>query len=79
DMGTWGSLYERLSHDLNGNAIISKNVELCESHNCIVHAMQEKRVVIIGMNDCIVAEQDGELLICRMNEEGRIKDFSDKH
>lgn len=79
DLGTWGSLYERLSHDLNGNAIISKNVELCESHNCIVHTMQEKRVVIIGMNDCIVAEQDGELLICRMNEEGRIKDFSDKH
>lgn len=79
DLGTWGSLYERLSHDLNGNAVISKNVELCESHNCIVHTMQEKRVVIIGMNDCIVAEQDGELLICRMDEEGRIKDFSDKH
>lgn len=79
DLGTWGSLYERLSHDLNGNVVISKNVELCESHNCIVHTMQEKRVVIIGMNDCIVAEQDGELLICRMDEEGRIKDFSDRH
>lgn len=78
DLGTWGSLYERLPHDLNGNAIISKNVELCESHNCIVHTMQEKRVVVIGMNDCIVAEQDGALLICRLDEEGRIKDFSDK-
>lgn len=78
DLGTWGSLYERLPHDLNGNAIISKNVELCESHNCIVHTMQEKRVIVIGMNDCIVAEQDGALLICRLDEEGRIKDFSDK-
>lgn len=78
DLGTWGSLYDRLQHDINGNTVIGNNVELCESHNCIVHANKQKRVVIIGLDDCIVAEQDGQLLICRMSEEGRIKDFSDK-
>ena len=78
DLGTWGSLYDRLSHDINGNAVIGDKVELCESHNCIVHAKHNKRVVIIGVDNCIVSEQDGQLLICKLSEEGRIKDFSDK-
>ncbi|MBQ2787282.1 MAG: mannose-1-phosphate guanylyltransferase [Bacteroidaceae bacterium] len=78
DLGTWGSLYSRLAHDLNGNAIIGKNVEMCETHNCIVHTTENKRVVLIGLDDCIVAEQNDELLICKIPEEGRIKDFSDK-
>lgn len=78
DLGTWRSLHDRLPHDLNGNSIVGGGVELCESHNCIVHIMQNRRVVLIGLNDCIVAEQDGDLLICKMNEEGRIKDFSDR-
>lgn len=78
DLGTWGSLYERLSHDVNGNAVIGDNVELCESHNCIVHTNDKKRVVVIGLENCIVAEQEGQLLICKVSEEGRIKDFTDK-
>lgn len=78
DLGTWGSLYERLSHDVNSNAVIGDNVEMCESHNCIVHTNGKKRVVVIGLENCIVAEQDGQLLICKVSEEGRIKDFTDK-
>lgn len=78
DLGTWGSLYERLSHDVNENAIVGENVEMCESHNCIVHAKHNNRVVVIGMDNCIISEQDGCLLVCKLSEEGRIKDFSDK-
>lgn len=78
DLGTWHSLYDRTPHDLSGNAVIGNNVELCESSNCIVHTAQNRRVVLIGMNDCIVAEHDGDLLVCRMSEEGRIKEFTDK-
>lgn len=78
DLGTWGSLYERVPRDINGNALISNNVELCDSHNCIVHTQQERRVVLIGVDDCIVAEHNGDLLVCKMSEEGRIKDFTDK-
>ncbi len=78
DLGTWSSLYEHQSHDLNGNVVIGGNVELCESHNCIVHTRGNKRVVLLGIDNCIVAEQDGRLLICRKDEEDRIKDFTDK-
>ena len=36
-----------------------------------------KKVMVIGVDDCIVAENEGNLLVCKMSEENRIKDFSD--
>jgi hypothetical protein len=49
-------------------------VKLYESSNCMVP--QEKRVVIQGLDGCIVAEQDDSLLICKLEEEQHIKKFS---
>ena len=31
--------------------------------------------VLEGMEDCIVVEREGRVLICRLSEEQRIKDF----
>lgn len=76
DLGTWGSLHERLAHDKDGNASVGSNVQLFESRNCIVHTPHEKRVVIQGLDGYIVAEHDDALLICRLSEEQRIKVFS---
>jgi len=42
----------------------------------MVHVAQEKKVVIQGLDGYIVAEQDDTLLICRLEEEQRIKEFS---
>ncbi len=77
DLGTWGSLWTQTQHDLYGNACIGKNIHLYDSHNCIVHTTQEQKVVVQGLEDCIVAEQDGVLLICKRSEEQRIKQFSE--
>ena len=49
-----------------------------DSHNCIVYTTQEKRVVIQGLDDCIVAEYDDALLICKLSEEQRIKQFTEE-
>jgi len=49
-----------------------------ESHDCIVHTMQAKKVVIIGLNGYIVAENNEQLLICKFEDEQRIKKFSDQ-
>ena len=46
-----------------------------ESRNCIVHTTQEKKVVVQGLDGYIVAEKDNTLLVCRLTEEQRIKDF----
>ncbi|MBO7467399.1 MAG: mannose-1-phosphate guanylyltransferase [Bacteroidaceae bacterium] len=77
DLGTWGSLHQQMEKDLNGNLAIGPDVTLYESHNCIVHASGEKKVVIIGLDGYIVAEDTGQLLVCKMSDEQRIKEFSD--
>lgn len=78
DLGTWVSLHSNVQRDLNNNAALSSSVHFSESHNCIVNAKGLKSVVVIGVDDCIVAENEGNLLVCRMSEENRIKEFSDK-
>jgi len=76
DLGTWGSLHLQSQKDLYGNACIGQDIKLFESHNCIVHTAQEKRVVIQGLDGYIVAENDDTLLICKLSEEQRIKQFN---
>lgn len=76
DLGTWGSLLLQSKKDLYGNACIGPDVTLFESHNNIVHTTQEKKVVIQGLDGYIVAENNDTLLICKLSEEQRIKQFS---
>jgi len=77
DLGTWGSLLAHTKHDLYGNSVIGDHIALFDSHNCIVHATDAKKVVVQGLDDCIVALKDDTLLICRLSEEQRIKQFSE--
>ena len=76
DLGTWGSLRENTVQDAGGNAVIGSNVKLYETKNCVVHVAQERRVVVQGLDGYIVAEKDNTLLICKLSEEQRIKEFS---
>ena len=55
---------------------IGPEINIFESHNCIVHTTQEKKVVIQGLDGYIIAENDDTLLICKLSEEQRIKNFS---
>ena len=76
DLGTWGSLLMQTKHDMFGNSIIGPNVSVFDTTNCIIHTMNERRVVVQGLDGDIVAEEDGRLLICKLSEEQRIKQFS---
>lgn len=77
DLGSWGSLLAQVKKDLYGNGIIGNNVQVYDTHNCIIHTTQEKKVVVQGLDDCIVAEKDGTLLVCKLSEEQRIRQFSE--
>ena len=76
DLGTWGSLLAQTPHDLYGNAVIGENIQLFDSKNCIIHTKEERKVVVQGLDGYIVAEKDNTLLICKLSEEQRIKQFS---
>ena len=77
DLGTWGSLLTQSHRDLYGNALIGPDVKVFETHNTIIHTTQERRVVVQGLDGYIVAENDDTLLICKLSEEQRIKQFSE--
>ena len=76
DLGSWGSVHTLLPQDENCNAIVGKNVKLFECKNCVIHVADERKVVLEGLNGYIVAEKNGQLLICRLEKEQRIKEFS---
>lgn len=77
DLGTWGSLHTLSVQDKNSNAVIGNNVKMIESTGCMVRMPLDKQVVIQGLNDCIVAEHNNTLLICKLSEEQRIKEWHD--
>ena len=76
DLGSWGSLRTLLPQDEAGNAKVGGRVDMYNCRNCVVHAAEEKRVVLEGLDGYIVAEKNGQLLVCRLSEEQRIKEFS---
>lgn len=76
DVGTWGSLHTIAPTDADGNNAIGQDIRFYESHNCVVHTTQERRVIVQGLDGYIVAEKDNTLLICKLEEEQRIKEFS---
>ncbi len=76
DVGTWGSLRTLLPQDENGNAVVGENVHLYGCRGCIVHAPNAASVVLEGLEDSIIVERNGRILICRLSEEQRIKDFT---
>ena len=78
DLGSWSALLMQSRRDLYGNALLGDNINLYDSHNCIIHTTQEKKVVIQGLDNFIVAEKDGMLLICKLSEEQRIRQFAEE-
>jgi mannose-1-phosphate guanylyltransferase len=78
DLGTWMSLHCNAPKDVNGNAALNGKTNFVESKNCVVNTRGLKNVVVIGMDNCIVAENGGNLLVCRMSDEGMIKEFSEE-
>lgn len=73
DLGTWGSLYSYSDKDDDGHVIQGRNVLTYDSKNCIVNVPKNKLVVLQGMKDMVVVENDDILLVCRQKDEQQIK------
>ena len=73
DLGTWGSLYTHVPQDDHKNAVIGKNVMLYNCVNNMVNVPKEKLVVLQGLNGYIVVESNDTLLVCKKEDEQKIK------
>ena len=75
DLGTWGSLYTHLDKDVEGNAVIGNDVHLFDSENCIINLPKDKLAVIQGLDNHIVVESGGVLMIVKKEDEQKIKGY----
>ncbi|GET33746.1 mannose-1-phosphate guanylyltransferase [Prolixibacter bellariivorans] len=75
DLGTWGSLWEKRDRNSDGNTVVGSGVHLFECSDTIVHVPNERPMVLQGLDGYIVVEANGVLLVCKKEEEQRIKDF----
>lgn len=74
DLGTWASVYELSEKDYVGNAVRpAERVIMYDSSNCMVNVPIGKLVVLQGLHDYIVVEDNNTLLICPRDQEQEIK------
>ncbi|MGN7890092.1 mannose-1-phosphate guanylyltransferase [Dyadobacter endophyticus] len=74
DLGTWKSMYEISEKDDNLN-VTDGTLILHNTTNSIIKTPSDKLVVINGLDGFIVAEFDGVLLICKKDDEQKVKEF----
>ena len=75
DLGTWGSLYEKLKKDKNKNSINGNTIFDYDVKGSIIRVPDDKLVVLQGLEDYIVIDTDDILLVCKKRDEQKIKQF----
>lgn len=78
DLGTWGSLYDKLPKDEQDNAVVNATVFLENASNNIIRTEGKKLVVIDGLKDYIVVDKNDVLLIYPKSKEQDIKTVVNK-
>lgn len=73
DLGTWGSLHEKLPKDDNNNAVVNAIVLLQNASNNIIRTAIGKQVIVDGLDDYIIVDKDSILLIYPKSKEQEIK------
>ncbi|WP_296317936.1 mannose-1-phosphate guanylyltransferase [Winogradskyella sp. UBA3174] len=73
DLGTWGSLYDKLDKDENSNAIVNSKVLLEDASGNMIRSKKGKVVVVDGLKDYIIVDKDEVLLIFPKAKEQDIK------
>ena len=75
DLGTWNGAWDNMQKDYLQNAVTGKNVMIMEANHCIIHAPDNKLVLLQGLEDFIIVDTKDVLLICKKGNEQDIKDY----
>ncbi|MBN4084849.1 mannose-1-phosphate guanylyltransferase [Flavobacteriaceae bacterium AH-315-B10] len=73
DLGTWGSLYDKLDKDDDGNAVINARTLTENASGNMIRTKNDKIVVVDGLQDYIIVDKDDVLLIIPKSKEQDIK------
>ncbi|MEX0996226.1 MAG: mannose-1-phosphate guanylyltransferase [Flavobacteriaceae bacterium] len=73
DLGTWGSLHEKLPKDEQNNAVVRANTLLIDSKNNIIQTDADKNIVISSLSNFIIVNKGKTLIIVPKEKEQDIK------
>ena len=75
DLGTWDSLYELGEKDEDGNAVFQCQSKFYNSHDNLIVMPKGQIAVIDGLDGFLIANYNNVLLICKKEEEKKIRQF----
>ena len=78
DLGTWGSLYEKLEKDSHKNAILNARSLAENAEGNIIRTNKGKLVVVDGLNNYIIVDKEDVLLIYPKDKEQDIKQIQQR-
>ncbi len=73
DLGTWGSLYDKLDKDDANNAIVNASVLAQDASGNMIRSPKHKVVVVDGLQDYIIVDKPDVLMIYPKSKEQDIK------
>lgn len=73
DLGTWGSLYDKLDKDYNKNAVVNAKILTNNAQGNMIKTYKDKVVVVDGLSNYIIVDKEDVLLIYPKAKEQDIK------
>lgn len=73
DLGTWGSLFDKLNKDNTGNAVVNSKLLAEDATGNMIRTPKDKIVVVDGLKDYIIVDKEEVLLIYPKAKEQDIK------
>ncbi|MGB7395660.1 MAG: sugar phosphate nucleotidyltransferase, partial [Pricia sp.] len=78
DLGTWGSLYDKLDKNDDGHAVVNAKVLSEDASGNMIRSPKDKIVVVDGLKDYIIVDNEDVLLIYPKAKEQDIKKVLNK-
>jgi len=78
DLGTWGSLYDKLERDDDDNAVVNAQLLAEEATGNMIRTATDKLVVVDGLADYIIVDKEDVLMIYPKSKEQDIKQIVTK-
>ncbi len=75
DLGTWGSLYDKIDAGKKGNVVVNARTLIKDASGNMIRSIKGKIVVVDGLNDFIIVDKEDVLLIFPKDKEQDIKEL----
>ena len=76
DLGTWGSLHAFSNKDAEDNVVQGSNTVVLDSRNNLIRTNDAKLVVVRGLEDFIIVDEEDVLMIYPKSQEQEIKQLT---